>query len=88
MQRIWDDKLVKRVKKDVSAAAQSLLELQHVEDGASSASPQKEELSVGSQSEIDSLHREGMATQLQHPRVEKNDLKQQAAVSELTLEIM
>jgi len=72
LQQMRHRRLEKRVlKKEESAAAQSLLWLKHVDDGASSASPQ-EELSVGSQTEIDSLRMERMATELQQLRLEKN----------------
>ena len=72
------------VKKQASAAAQSLLLLQHVDDGASSANPE-EDLSVGTQTDIDSTLMGGINNELKDLRAENIDLKQQAAVSELTL---
>ena len=70
----------REVKKSGSAAAQSLLLLQHVDDGASSANPE-EDLSVGTQTDIDSTLTEGINNKLNDLRAQQ----QQAAVSELTL---
>ena len=72
------------MKKQASASAQSLLLLQHVDDGASSANPE-EDLSVGTQTDMDSTLMEGISNELKDLRAENIDLKQQAAVSELTL---
>ena len=74
----------REVKKQASAAAQSLLLLQHVDDDASPANPE-EDLSVGTQTDIDSTLMEGINNELKDLRAENIDLKQQAAVSELTL---
>ena len=74
----------REVKKQASAAAQSLLLLRHVDDGASSANPE-EVLSVGTQTDIDSTLMDGINNELKDLRAENIDLKQQAAVSELTL---
>ena len=54
------------------------------DDGASSANPE-EDLSVGTQTYIDSTLMEGISNELKDLRAENIDLKQQAAVSELTL---
>ena len=71
--------------KEASAAAESLLLLQAVDEGASSAI-QEEDLSVRTQTEVDSVLMEGMTRELQELRLENIDLKQQAAVSKLCLE--
>ena len=72
------------MNKQATAAAQSLLLLQHVDDDASSANPE-EDLSVGTQTDIDSILMEGISNELKYLSAENIDLKQQAAVSELTL---
>ena len=64
----------REVKKQASAAAQSLLLLQHVDDSASSANPE-EDLSVGTQTDIDSTLMEGINNELKDLRAENIDLK-------------
>ena len=85
MQQKRQKRVEKReVRKQASAAAQSLILLQHVDDGALSANPEQD-LSVGTQTDIDSTLMEGISNELKDLRAENIELKQQAAVSELTL---
>ena len=74
----------RKVKKQASAAAYCLLLLQHVDNGASSANPE-EDMSVGTQTNLDSTLMEGINNKLKDLRAENIELKQQAPVSELTL---